>query len=801
MFNKKIYCEGIRQTYLFGVFLIAISTIINCFVPLNELIINTQMPFANSESINIDVINQNPDYSAEVKELLIAQMRENYANYSIYSHMDIEQANTTMNVLMFIIPLIMIFAQFNFLGSRKASDFYHSVPISRLSLVVNFSLSAMTWIFLCMVIPMLANGALMTIVDGITLNYSLLLPNIIDKVIISFLIYSALLIGMSLTGQILNAGVVAGLILYLPRFVTFVTLFVVSDITNALSRSYGYYSYTGMFGNNLNLLFNKIIGPYISQFSGVAFMYDFVQTTENFEVYDYNINAYIYTLTIALFLFALGCYAFVKRTSESAGKNAVNKFVHHAIRITLVSPIVIFVAGSIKADGYFLDYIFPVTGALLFIYFVYELISTRNLKSVGNSAKFLPVLLVIGFAYSGVLELIVLNTFSKIDANSINSVRFDFNAKYGVDEIANEHFDSYTSKLIAEYDFNDPVLIQTVSEALAKNIDYKSGASDEFRVTGNYTQLIEGVDIKTGFKNVSRLLEFNFEETEIIKDIVYNNDYVNSALMQLPEKTEVVAGRATSLTKYNYSHQEIQSIIDVLYDEYNSLTNEQKQQVLFSYDLYDNNFYYSSAGIELARKEYGFGYYKEGIHLTDNDSESYIEEATNYNSDNLPIILALYTDDGYSKYIQINNLLPNTKKLIIDMFIQSNTLSYDVLEYITDLGTPSDYIFTNFNIASFDDKFNIKTLLYYRYGEYVRDLSFDKPAKELLDLFKTASLRLQTEVDYDNMYIVTFETITEGYNFTPIRVLLPFTQQEYETIILNIAEYSDLYNDKNEIIK
>lgn len=431
----------------------------------------------------------------------------------------------------------------------------------------------------------------------------------------------------------------------------------------------------------------------------------------------------------------------------------------------------------LKTQSFFLNYLFPVMSFTFLIYFAYELIISKSFKSVLKSVKYLPVLVVFGILYGGFIDLASMNALAKVDVNSIKNVSFDFNNSnnnfYG--EQANELYDSYTSNMIAEYEFTNPELIKVASDALNNNIDWINSNGITSPDFINFYSMVT-------LNNKERFICLNESQYETLVDVFNNDEYINTLLTKLPNKSEIVSGRATSLSEYNYNYDEIHAIYDVLYQEYNSLTNEQKLEVVYGVNNNDDdprtNY---SLVTELGRKIYNFGSYKEDLLYFDGEFEFH------YGTNDLPIVLALYTE-SHSKLIYINDLLPQTKKFIIDMFIESNSLSYDILDYLLD----SDKVnFRQFNISSLDDKYNMVSSVYHDYNVYSRDRDiYLEP--DMLNLFKNAYDKLQTEVDYDNLYIITFEAHIDGNNFGTRRVLLPFTQEEFETYMVNISEYSNV---------
>lgn len=790
MFNKKLYLEGIRQTFLIGLFIIVVATILNSFIPLNLIFDNTGEYYM---SYNIKVIQENPEYSAKMKEILIDELH----NMNYTTKINIADANMSMNILMYLIPIIMIFLQFKFLGDRVACDFYHSIPVSRLELVISYSISALTWIVLSTLISILCNGLLFSFVNDITLNYSLLMPYAIRQILINFLIYSALLIGVSLSSQLITSIIVSGLILFLPRFAVTMLLSIINTNNNYIIK--GTDQLTSLFGNHLNLLTSYYSKSFDEWYTNPVYSNVFTMTIEDFEMLDYTLGSYIYTFILALILFSIGCFTFVKRKSEMAGKNTPNRLIQHIIRIALVLPIMIVFVYIANRNTFFLDAVFPVFVFSLVIYFTYELITTRDLKKVLNSALYFPIVIVFIFAYQGVILLGESYLTSPLDLSDIKSVKLDFNPSHVDVTSLNNHYDSYTIDLISEYDFYDEELIEAVSVGTESYFNYLNNKNSIYYDV----KLYSSVSFETKSKVTSRFIQFKEEYADIIMKRIFSDEYINKTLTtQLPEKDDVVSARATVLTPYNYSSDELQRIIDVLYQEYDALTLEQKLQVAYGTDNYEydkSNYDRNShnLGYTLMREYYEFNSYKEYELYKYIDGSNLLDDTSSYGSNDLPMALALYTKDNCSKFIYINDLLPKTKKLMVDIFIETNKSNYDMFNFALSGEVP--YSFNNFNIISLDDAYNLSTEILREYDYSIKTLRFVLN-QELADIFTNSINNLSLDIDYENLYVITFKPNLPDQTFDDKRILLPLTKDEFETFILNIDKYSSIIDGRNEII-
>lgn len=771
IFNKKLYIEGLRQTSLIGSFLIIVSTIINCYPTFNEI--------------------------------------SNYNRYKDYTvldmyHATISEVNPLMYIISIIVPMIMLFIAFDFLSSRQACDFYHSLPIKRSTLAINFSLSALTWTFLSIIIAYLANSLLFSQLPYYILDYSFLFPEILEKIIISFLVFSGVLFGFSLTSNHLTAIGIAGIILCLPRFAISTAIFTVNYLTNDALIPGRTVNFTNIFGNYNNLLIKNITDVTIRNYSG------FNQST-NFTTINESLNylpfSFIYTFVLALVMFSLACFSFSKRKSEMAGNNASNNLMQHILRCLLVSPLCVFLVFliGISDEYYFSDsqLISLVCLLIIGIYFTFELLTTKNAKKL---LKSIPVFfIVIGYTvgYYGIIQISASNIISNtmINKNDIVSVNIELYSN----SYLTLGYDSYTKELIAELDLSDGRIIDAVSASLDYYADSFNNSNYGHDVSAYYKTTINLAN-----KSITRYLPYHQDYITQILDVLYEDDYINQTLITtLPDQNDIYISRATSFGE-NFDTTTTTALADVLYKEYNSLTQEQKLETIYSYNVNlieedmanhysddDFDFYsyqtsqsysdYERLSQELYYDQYIVGNYKDvTLFEYDKDIEYAVyKNLPDYNSNDFYSVLALYTHDGYAKFLYLNEHLPLTKQFLIDSYFEKNKDDYSQLvENLANIDNEKRFVFC---ISSVDDSYSVSsTIVNNPLNVYAPPkFSFNQ---EIIDLFKLAITR---EPDYDNMYFITLYYNESVYNRTSKvdKILVSFTNEEYEKYLLNLDDY------------
>lgn len=773
IFNKNLFKEGLRQSALFGIFLIVSSIILNCM--------ETFEKFALSS------------FSTTI--------------YVEYYPKDI---NTSMNYLSILIPFAMAYCQFRFLNSRKGCDFYHALPIKRSTLVINFSLASMVYIIVAMVVPILANTLLNDIPQYNIVDYTSLLPCILDYVLVSLLSFSAILIGISLTRNPIPAGIVALIIMILPRYAITSAVITSNDTSNLFLR--GELLLGDIFGNKYNLFYKKFTDFFDHMKKDNVVYPGTTNETIIPRELDYEMFSYIYTGGLVLVLFTLACYIFIKRKSEIATSVTSAKLSNNIVKIILVSPCVvllisnIFVYKSKSVIGYFGSMnagnvlIYPLIIAIILIFFIYELIATKSVTQMLKSAPVFLIVIVLSAGYYGIIETTISLGMknSKIDTNDITSVSFDFMPIYDLNLF--DTYDPYTLQLIKDYEFTDPRIIELVSSCINKSVQYNNNPY----IYDGITAVLGNTTINTKSMSIKRNFGFPKDELSEIVSIIKSDEYINNVLLPiLPSREDVHIARATSFGT-NFDTEKTNLVTETLYKEFDSLTNAQKIDSIYRkdvlrYDLYrdeingvysDPNFAeYSSIEAlttEFRYKYYGIGAYKESIlyEFDEEQNTTIYKNFPSYNSNDYYPYIALYTIEGHGKYIELNENFPNTKKLLVDLYLKENKSQFNEFESYTNSGI------SYFGISALEDSYlSSSGPLYYPHNVVNPDYAtYDD---ELINLIKAAILRLDGDIDYDNIYIFNFYNKSSSSNSKSsyIKLLLPLTQQEYEKYLLNIADY------------
>jgi hypothetical protein len=217
-------------------------------------------------------------------------------------------------VFSLVAPPLLILQAFFFLYQRNGSDFYHTLPCSRLSLGVSLLAAALTWACAGVLATLLICAAALPAL-GLPFRYLGLLLYLLAHVLGYCLASGALtagcaLIGVSLSGTPWIGALIAGLALYLPRFIlTIYRIFFVQASNLMVYGDAGAFLSPMMHLPTVTLLWlargtwglGRILG----------------RTVDQLQVYGPGIA---YTAALGVVALAVGLWCFTKRPSELAGQ-------------------------------------------------------------------------------------------------------------------------------------------------------------------------------------------------------------------------------------------------------------------------------------------------------------------------------------------------------------------------------------------------------------------------------------------------------------------------------------------------
>lgn len=442
-FCGGIYSEGMRQLRMFGFIVSSLYLVFLIAVPILEYIDylhyveNGQYPLAVSFSSLMEPLMALPIFAAPIMALIV-------------------------------------FSGFN---KRKYADFYHALPYTRICIFLSYTASILTWIFSVLILSGVVNLLMHFIFPAVyVISFAGFADILLSMAVMTLMTVSAVLLGCSFTGTLLANITASGLILFLPRFVI---ILLVNTITAKLSFVVEEY-FMAILSTKYNILVDYLAA--IARFGSEA-----VYPLQN------NLACDLYSLMLALAMGTLAAILFVRRKSESAAKSAPRRSIQAGIRIALTLTFS-FIATCMLLTGrenLSLAVFFYIIAVL--IYFIYELLSTRNWKNLLKVVPSLGIVVLLNLAFVGTVSTVT--SFSaafRPQADEIISVRFM------IDDYVIQYEDSwnavgnYCDRQVQNISIDDPEILSIVANVLNENMEKFDRGAPYYESTSRI------VAIKTG---------------------------------------------------------------------------------------------------------------------------------------------------------------------------------------------------------------------------------------------------------------------------------------------------------------
>ena len=535
IFDIHLYIEGLRQIKTMGIVFMVMILICALVIPVVDV---------------WNFIGEGGTWAAETLNLI--------------------EAFPFLLAVMYIFAPVMTLRLFRFLNKRNESDFYHALSFTRPCLYVSFFAAVMTWAAAQVVISVLFEVLILKLASKvIILNMASVWPFALAVLCGCFLMISAVMAAMSLTGTYFSNIALALLILFLPRAV-------LAAMTNAVAGT----CYVIVSGHAFGLLeasYNIPAGIVIN-----CFCYVFGSGSKG-DIF-IPVTTYVpsaYTFILGCIYFALGMLLFAKRRSEAAQNSAVNKYLQAALRIAaamvpcILGCMVLYknIFGSYAYSGLL---IFGSFACGIAVYFLFELIST---KKVRNLLRIFP----------GLLILLAVNVMIIFAMQSMYKSQLAFAPE--ADEIESVSVtvsystSSYFIAKRSEFELTDERAREIVSEGLKAAIEYD----------GNYTSISSDtleeltVVIRTENAEKYRNICLTQEEYEELVSCLDISDGMKELYTQLPglgQITSIYLNLADSLTE-----DQLKELYECAADEFAEMEFADAYNVLTNYCYTDEDGY------------------------------------------------------------------------------------------------------------------------------------------------------------------------------------------------------------------
>lgn len=466
-----------------------------------------------------------------------------------------------------LITPIFMFQAFHFMDKRNSSDLYHSLPHTRGTIFISVNLAIMAWAIISIlsaVIPSLLSALFFP--NYMSFEYGTFFIFILNNIASCILVSSAISIAKSLSGTILNGIILSGIIIFLPRFM--MTMIISILEVNPL--------FSGFIGN---IFTESALNPVTS----AVFSLMGIDPTIDIETVFTSVPSIIYGIVLGIIYFVIGGFTFCRRNSETASKSAPNKYLQAAYRIIIaliLSSFFIFTLfennhitkeNNISAFDAVTFYIF-----VIFVYLLYELITTKKLK---NLIRALP-----GLGIVAVLNLAMYFGFAGAYTHSMNfrPAPDEINSVTMVSSGADKHYNYYNNSIsysdyvlheIGGLEISDKKVIEDVADALDKNISMaESGINRLESFIRQDETYMASLEINTNGKSKGRNVALNSEQYADLSKAICSSEKFHEAWMTLPALKDI-----SEIYLYGNSFDATGAIYDEAKDLYSEFVNEIKK--------------------------------------------------------------------------------------------------------------------------------------------------------------------------------------------------------------------------------
>ena len=235
--------------------------------------------------------------------LIFAILPPLLSGYGAYYPIQAQEHAIVLYFFSFIAPVTLGYNAFGYLTRRNASDFYHSLPVTREATYFSRAAAIAAYLLITVVLTVLASFGALTLV-GSPVNWAQLPLIVSYHFITAFTVLACTLVGLACSGTHFASFVVAGLALFLPRMVLCILHLMIDNAAPML------YPDTMSILLDMNMLLPAgLIAQLISGGMGLH------NDPLGYMVY---YPAHLYTLVIALGYLMLGCIIHNRRRSEIA---------------------------------------------------------------------------------------------------------------------------------------------------------------------------------------------------------------------------------------------------------------------------------------------------------------------------------------------------------------------------------------------------------------------------------------------------------------------------------------------------
>ncbi len=308
-------------------------------------------------------------------------------------------------------PVVLMLQTFAFLFRRSGSDFYHGQPYMRQCLGCTLFAAAMTWSVAMLGLSLLACAVLIPL-SPFLFPLPLLGWMLAYNLVLMLLIAGCMLIGISWAGKPLEAALIAGLALCLPRAGMAVFRYIMVNASGMMvyNDAHPFFSLAMHLPSASAVLFYRgydvarLLGKTIPQLFSYA-------------------PGIAYSLLLALLAIAWGLRCFARRKSELAGHPLARPIQRHLLHAGVALAGLLWCGYLLhEVIGYHRGWMawarggwtLTALGVFLLLYLVFQRMRSKSWRTLSTAAPCMLLAIAIAFAVCGGAVLVGRNTYADL---------------------------------------------------------------------------------------------------------------------------------------------------------------------------------------------------------------------------------------------------------------------------------------------------------------------------------------------------------------------------------------------------
>ncbi len=465
--------------------------------------------------------------------------------------MDTQALCVPVCILVFMAPLFFA-TLFSFLQKRKESDFFHAIPYTRTCVYVSFTVAAIAFIFAIQVACGLVAGILWSMMPNLTFDLGGMIAYVFICMLAAAMLSSFMMLALTVSGTNNSCTLLFVLFAGFVRVVCGIFLGCVSSIYLIPTESMNFFMPTWFLPISVVYYFGELE-------SASAIIYSFPNI--------------LYSFAVTLGVYALAGFFYCKRKSEMAGNPAPGVRTQALFRVLFTLPLALVIPLCLITGSDDSTLLLVLTVAVLLVYFLYELITTKRpknmLRAIPGLAFVAGACILFSLLFHGYRTVVL---YEKIDAEDIKTVSVD----------ADLFGNTYQGRLMETYRTDDGEICTIIADQLTE-----SQERERLNERGsNYWERRTVTLHLKGGRTIHRNIILNDKAMARIIETIREEEGARELLYKLPGDREISSADVHlvfyKMTDYRYfnDEDELAQLMKVFREEFNSLTDAQKDRVM-----------------------------------------------------------------------------------------------------------------------------------------------------------------------------------------------------------------------------